>query len=201
MAILPIIAAGTQIAGALGGLFGGEDYPEFEAPEIDIEGEIQKLAGIYESQMGALETESVSQQAETRAALASELAARGIYESPVSQQAFSRSRADAARALSLAKAQIRGQQATATSDLQKKLLDYKMRIAEMQYASKVGKYHAGNQNTFAKILSGIGGGLSGMDTASASIADYLKKLRKNSNTQDLSGVNIGIGSGSKLSLY
>lgn len=168
MAIWGAIGPALQIAGAVGGLFGGgDDAPEFEQPNIDFDAEFAKMDALYGSQETALEQGAILATADARKAIVSDLAARGIYESPVGEKSLSQQRSQMQGALLQAKSQIKAQQANAKSGLMSKMLDYKMRTAENIYKSRLNQWQQGRQDKASlwSSLGGLGTGIPGLVSA------------------------------------
>src|SRR5687767_9921320 len=115
----PLTIAGLTMAG--GSLLGSAlNRPKFDTP--DIGGELSKIDALF-AKLRAQNTANLNHQAgQGRRTAASNLAARGIYSSPVSEHTFGAIEGDRLRSIATSDAELAGQEAATRSGLLQALL-------------------------------------------------------------------------------
>lgn len=167
-AILAGIGTATQVGSALG-LFGGGSGEAAPRPQFDpsVVSDIEQLKAeydnLYAEQEGLLREQSAADLAEAKRQTASDLASRGILESPVSEYSFIRQKELADKALKQSISTLKAQRLSTKSALDKALIDYKMKIAGMQYETDIYNAQIASQAAGQKwgAIGGAVGGLAG----------------------------------------
>lgn len=104
---------GSSIGGMIGGLFGGSR----KVPVPDISAELARISGLFaQARQAAIATIEQRGQAE-RGLIASNLAARGILRSPVSEAVFARQREAIGQDIAAVSGQIAGQEGMASAQV------------------------------------------------------------------------------------
>lgn len=145
---LPGLAiAGGALAG--GSLLGSIlNRPNYNTP--DVGGELDKIAGLF-AQLRANNTSNINYEAgQGRRTAASNLAGRGIYSSPVSQNTFNALEDSRLRSIATSDAQLAGQEAEARSGILRSLLGLNQQNQMMR--------NQANANIFGQV-GGLGSSL------------------------------------------
>jgi len=130
---------GAGLGGSAGGLIGGLFGSKPKTP--DISGELARISGLF-AQLRAQQEVNINRQAgQGRRAAASNLAARGIYRAPVSENVFGQLESDRLNSIATANAQLAGQEAATRSRLLESLLG--IQIGADQRAAQVDAARTG----------------------------------------------------------
>lgn len=177
------IGIGTVAGGLAGGLglFGSKPKRQ----NVDISAEMAKISALFDAQRKATTDAINYEAAQGRTAAASNLAARGIYRSPASQNTFSALDNNRVNAIAQALGQISGQEAQTQGGLLAKLLSMNNDNVNADYANA----QAGRSALFSQ-LGGLGSSLllRGLGTPgstvvpNASTSGYAPSTRSPSNT-------------------
>ena len=121
------LGAGLGLAGGslLGGMF-GKKRQRVQAP--DIGGELSRIASLFEEARKAQVATVNEQSGQLRRTAASNLAARGIYSSPVSENTFNEIERGRLSAIGQGAGQLAGQEAGLRAELLQALLGQKLGI-------------------------------------------------------------------------
>lgn len=114
---------GSGLGGSVGGILGGLFGKKSKGPSIDIGAELAKINALFEQQKAAARVGINQDAAQARSEMASNLAARGTYSSPVSEYSFGRLSQAKLRALAESEASIGGNQAVAQANLFRGLVE------------------------------------------------------------------------------
>lgn len=142
---------GAGIGAGIGGIAGGLGlFGKKKNTMPDISGELAKISSLF-AQLRQNNTDNINYQAgQGRRAAASNLAARGIYRAPVSENTFNQLEGDRLRSIASSNASLAGQEAGLRSSLLNALLGYNLKANQLA-----------NQGTSQVIgsLGNIGGSL------------------------------------------
>lgn len=156
---IPSLIVGGPAAGAVGAGLGGSVGSMFnkrKRPKINIEGELAKISALYDTARTSTSAGIAKQLGELNRGTASNLAGRGIYDSPVGEYAFAANREKAQTALANALAGIGTQEAGVRGSLLE-------RLTGLKYQADLEDEQAKEQrmSQLYGILAGLGaGGLS-----------------------------------------
>lgn len=157
---------GAGIGGGAGGLIGGLFSKGPQTP--DISGELAKISGLF-AQLRANNTANINYEAgQGRRLAASNLAARGIYRAPVSENTFNQLEGDRVRSIATSDAQLAGQEAGMRTTLLREMLGLNAaaqdRSAQID-ATRTGQLTGLSASLLGAMLrahlGGAGGGYSG----------------------------------------
>lgn len=165
-----LAAAGLGLSG--GGILGGIFGKKKKSPSIDISAELAKINALFEQQKAAARIGINQDAAQARSEIASNLAARGTYSSPVSEYSFGRLAQTKTRALAESDAAIGGRQAEAQATLFSGLLGYDQQnrlLAAQQDAAMSGQLGALGG---ALLSVGLQGGAFGGKTAGMPSSEF-----------------------------
>ena len=136
---------GLLLGGGLGGFFGGS-----KRKSIDISAEIAKIKALYAENKQAAIAAINQEAARGRSATASNLAARGIYRSPVSEGTFNLLEDARLAAIGQASGRIAGEQAGVQAQLLQMLTGQGIQDQQLREQQRAALYGA---------LAGLGGSL------------------------------------------
>lgn len=159
------LAAAASLAGTIFGATRGT--PSSKAYMPDISGELAKLDALYDEQSKRVASQVDVEGMALKKSAVEDLAARGIFSSPVSEQTLIRTNQTIAQAKADAEARLRAAQIDARTSLTSKLMDYASRAAEMQNQYDWKAYETESKN-ISSLLGGVGG-------VFGSLSDYYKK--------------------------
>ena len=151
-------AAGLGSLGSSLGLFGGEDQPG-DMPAFDTDASIARIMGFYEQAETGLQAGVEAGFGGMAQQTAGNLAARGIYSSPVSEYAFAQDRQVQMNALAQAQQNFQMQKAGALTGAAQSGDAYNQRIAQANQQMQQNNYNQSLRSQQA--LGGALGGLSG----------------------------------------
>lgn len=139
----PLMAGsfGLSLSQAIGGGGGGG---------VDVGGELKRIQNLYDEQRAYAKEVAAQQLTDLNRQASSNLATRGIYDSPVSEYVYGANRAEAQKSLASALAGIAGSEASARSNIFNSLMGYQQQDA-------LRKQQATNQLIAA--LGGLGSGI------------------------------------------
>ena len=163
MAILPAIGAGLSIVGAIGAF--GQKTPRYDMSGMNealrlIEKQYGDIETYFKEASGAFETQYQGFYGQTMQDAVSNMASRGIFESPASERGLSRTRRGLAETYATGKSQLAGQRLSAIGSVDQQKAGYLQNLANLQYSREMAK----QQNRASKwgALGGLGGGLMGL---------------------------------------
>ena len=155
------IGAALYAAGSVGSILstrkaGKKAYKSAMASMNQAESLINQQYGNVEQYFkeagGALETQYGSYYSQQMQDAINALAGTGIYESPVSERALSRTRQALGETYAAAKSELAGQKLSAISAIDQQKIGYLQNLASLQYNKQLAK-----QEQQAKVFSAIGG--------------------------------------------
>lgn len=163
MAIGAIIGGLSLGAGLIGSL-------TQRTPKYDMSGMNQALALIekqygnieeyFNEAGGAFEEQYKSYYGRSMQDAVSNIASRGIYESPVSERALGRTRTALGETYATAKSELAGQKLQAVSAVDQQKIGYMQNLASLQYQRQLARQQKKAQGF--GMLGGLGGALIGL---------------------------------------
>lgn len=153
--LLPALGAISTI----GSLFIKSKSPSLpKVPEIDISKELAKIDKMYEEAQRGVRTGLLRDLGQARKKIASSLAARGIYRSPVSEVSYGNLERAYAGELAKRLADLRAKQAGTEASIAERLAEAKRRA---EWQRNLMKYQQSQSRLkfWSNLLGGIGGTL------------------------------------------
>lgn len=140
---------GAGLGGSVGGLVGGL-FSKKQKSSFNIDAELAKLSALIAKQREAGQSTIESNYRANRSEIASSLAGRGTYRSPVAEASFNRLRQAKTQALVELEGNLAGMEAGARSDLMKTLMGYRVKSDEL--AAQRGAALAGQLGGLSSTL-------------------------------------------------
>lgn len=162
MAIGAILGGISLGAGLLGTL--SQKTPRYNMSAMNqalalIEKQYGQVEEYFKEAGAAFESQYGTYYGQTIQDAVSSLAGRGIYESPVSEQALGRTRTALAETYATGKSQLAGQKMSALSSIDQQKIGYYQNLANIQYQQALAKQQK-KASSFG-MLGGLGGALIG----------------------------------------
>jgi hypothetical protein len=161
MSLLGNIGLGVSVGGLLGSVLGSGNQPSYDysgyQKALDLINQQQANVNTYYQQAGqSLESQYGQMYGTTMQNAVNASAAKGIYNSPVSQVGLNRTTSQLANVYANAQANLQGQKLEAQNGIDSQMASYYTNLANTQYQTQMGQYQ-NQQSTFGAI-GGLAGG-------------------------------------------
>jgi hypothetical protein len=161
--MLPLLAGGMFAAGLIGSAT--QKRPKYNMGALNQTGAlIEKQYGDVESYFKeagtAFEGQYSRYYGQQMQDAVSQMASRGIYESPVSERALGRKREALGESYAAGKSQLAGQKMQAIGQIDQSKINYLQNLAGAQYSRQMAKQQ--QQGQMYSMLGGLGGSLLGL---------------------------------------
>jgi len=158
------VLAGAMIAGGLIGSL-SQKTPKYDLGPTKnalamIEKQYADIEQYFNETGAAFEQQYKGYYGQSMQNAVSDLASRGIYESPVGEQSLGRTRTALGEQYATAKSQLAGQKMSAVSAVDSAKVGYYQNLAQIQYQQQLAKQQ--KKSGIFGTIGGIGGSLLGL---------------------------------------